>query len=77
MENDFSSILVSTQPTALIHETTSFKDRVRVTASIRVMVRISFIIRVRVRVRVRVNDRFSSMVGVNGTCRFRARAKGR
>ena len=54
-----------------------FKDRVRVTASIRVMVRFSFIIRVRVRVRVRVNDRFRSMVGVNGTCRFRARAKGR
>ena len=52
-----------------------FKDRVRVTASIRVMVRISFIIRVRVR--VRVNDRFRSVVGVNGTCRFRARAKGR
>ena len=50
-----------------------FKDRVRVTASIRVMVRISFIIRVRVR--VRVNDRFRSVVGVNGTCRFRARAK--
>ena len=54
-----------------------FKDRVRVTASIRVMVRISFIIRVTVRVRVRVNDRFRSVVAVNGTCRFRARAKGR
>ena len=50
-----------------------FKDRVRVRASIRVMVRISFIIRVRVR--VWVNDRFRSVVGVNGTCRFRARAK--
>ena len=34
-------------------------------------------VRVTVRVRVRVNDRFRSMVGVNGTCRFRARAKGR
>ena len=54
-----------------------FKDRVRVTASFRVMVRISFIITVTVRVRVRVNDRFRSVVGVNGTCRFRARAKGR
>ena len=53
-----------------------FKDRVRVTASIRVMVRFSFIIRVTVRVRVRVNERFRSVVGVNGTCRFRTRAKG-